>query len=69
MKKKIITIVVKEADLTLPKHLQQPPIVDFSVDGFSQLEAIQMIISLASNLFNQYKDEIDKATPLNMKIK
>lgn len=62
MKTKKITITVKESNLIVSSKLKPPADVELNIEGFEQLEAMQVIIGLLGTLFNNYKEEIDRLT-------
>lgn len=58
--KKTISITLTEPDkLELPTHLKKQPILDLQVQGFNDIEALQMVLSCAVGMLNNYKAKVD----------
>lgn len=64
MKKKKISIelIAPIFDITLPKHLQKEPQLDFQIDGFATIEAIEIMSRALSSLIINYKNILDQET-------
>lgn len=59
--KKTISITLTEPDtLHVPDHLKKQPILDLQVTGFNDIEALQMVLSCAVGMLNNYKQKIDQ---------
>jgi len=71
MKKKII-LTLDVPELSVPQHLQKPPALDLTLEGFKagidDLEVIQLTLSAAVGLFNQYKNRVDQLAAQMNKI-